>query len=39
MAKISFGAEVTINLEVEKKISCICTSKVSYKTLSIIFGV
>ena len=37
MAKNNFVAEVTFNLEAEKNISCICTSKVSYKTPSIIF--
>ena len=37
MAKNYFVAEVTFNLEVEKKNSGICTSKVSHKTSSIIF--
>ena len=35
--KNSFVAEITFNLEVEKNISGICTSKVSYKTSSFIF--
>ena len=37
MAKNNFVVEVTFDLEAEKNISCIYTSKVSYKTPSIIF--
>ena len=38
MAKNSFVAEVTFNLEVGKNISCICTSKFHIRPQVLFFG-